>query len=274
MPYQPAAALALGLEEVAIALGYGALGSHLGVAFRQVDGKPVVMELAFHRRLRVEDYPGPPGLWSASVVPMPVVLARQVVSLLRNFAREFQRTGEPQPEYGVNLKMTSGSIGADAEYVPREGSDGHTCSTFVAEAFRAARVPLVDLSTWPQGDPKHKAWAEAVVCMLLVYAKAHPETQAFGHANTVRKSANSGRLLPEEVAAAGQLEIAQLPASHAAVAERANAVLAEMRAACVDFGGGDFAKCVEAYRKKLAAIEAKAGGQAGAQPAPQGGAAA
>lgn len=271
MPYQAASAVAFGLEEVAIALAPGVLGSHLGVAFRKEDGEAVVMDLGFHRLLRVEPYPGKPNQWSAAVVPLPAPLASQVVSLLRVFAEKFQRTGQPKPDYGINLKMTGGSIGPDGEYTPAKGSDGHTCSTFVAEAFRAARVQLVELSTWPETE-ENKAWGTAIVCMLYQYAKHKPQSQAFGHAKIVEKNNAGARLLPEEVAAAGQLPIAQLPSPHAALVAPAQAAHAQMRAVCVDEGPGMFAKCVDEYRKKLSAIQAKAAAasQAAAQqPAAQ-----
>ena len=267
MPYQAASELAFDLEEVAIALGPGVLGSHLGVAFHMESGEAVVVDLGFHRYLRVTPYPGEPLQWSAAVVPLPTTLASQVVSLLRVFVEKFQRTGFPKPDYGINLKMTCGSIGSNGEYTPSENSDGHTCSTFIAEAFRAARVPLVDLSTWPETE-ENKAWGEAIVCMLLRYAKERPESQAFGHAKLVEKNNYGARLLPEELAAAGQLPLTQLPAPHAALIVPSQVVHAEMHAVCKETGPGIFAKCVDAYRKKRAAIQANA--SAAAQPPVEG----
>src|SRR4051812_24975876 len=120
MPYRASTEVNLGLEEVALMLGPGVLGTHLGVAFRADEGAALVMHLAFHKLFRLEQYPTTAGDWSAAIVPLPPPLARQVVSLLRVYAEKFQRTGLPQPDYGINLKLSEGSIQPDGEYIPHE----------------------------------------------------------------------------------------------------------------------------------------------------------
>lgn len=259
MPYRAATEVDLGPDDVAIMLGPGVLGSHLGVAFRTEDGVATLMHLGFHKFFKVEPYPTDSRLWSAAVVPLPPELGVQVLSLLRVYAEKFLRTGQPRPDYGINLKLTEGSIGPDGEYMPPPGSDGHTCSTFIAEAFRAARVPLVKLATWVESE-ENRAWGEAVVCMLRVYASSRhgAGTKAGAQAKAVAKNNNGFRLLPEEVAAAGQLSIAQLPAEQATLTEPSKVALAEMQAVCSPLEPGDFRHCVDNYRKKLDALrEAK-----------------
>jgi len=269
MPYQAATAVNLGPEEVAIMLGPGMLGSHLGVAFRTEAGIAMLMHLGFHKFFLVEDYPTTPRAWSAAVVPLPPELNAQVLSLMRVYAETFLKTGEPRPNYGIALKLTEGSIQADGEYIPNEGSDGHTCSTFVAEAFRAARVPLVKLATWVERE-ENKAWGEAVVCMLNTYAKTSggADTKAGDQAKAVSKNNNGFRLLPEEVAAAGQLDIRQLPAAQAAVAESASIALADMQSVCDPSEPGPYKHCVDNYRKKIETLrQQKAAAEPGQAPA-------
>jgi hypothetical protein len=271
MPYRAATEVNLGADDVAIMLGYGVLGSHLGVAFRLEDGTPKLMHLGFHKLFIIEPYPTIPRLWSAAVVPLPPELGVQVLSLLRVYAEKFLKTGEPRPNYGIALKLTEGSIQADGEYVPKAGSDGHTCSTFVAEAFRAARVPLVKLATWMESE-ENKAWGEAVVCMLNVYAKSRhgARTKAVAQAKAVAKNNHGFRLLPEEVAAAGQLPISQLPAEQNVLSGPAEVALAEMQAVCDPREPRDYKHCVENYRKKVEGLRQR---KAAAQ-APKSGAAA
>lgn len=255
MPYQAATEVNLGSEDVAIMLGPGVLGSHLGVAFSTQEGIAKLMHLGFHKFFLVEDYPTEQRAWSAAVVPLPPELNAQVLSLLRVYAEKFIKTGEPKPNYGIALKLTEGSIQADGEYVPKDGSDGHTCSTFVAEAFRAARVQLVNLATWVESE-ENKAWGEAVVCMLNTYAKSRhgSGTKAGAQAKVVAKNNNGLRLLPEEVAAAGQLPIAQLPAPQTAVSGPARTAFAEMQAACDPSEPGDYKHCADHYRKRVAEL--------------------
>ena len=156
---------------------------------------------------------------------------------------------------------------SDIDFERRFGGIARLYGPSALAAFRAARVPLVDLSTWPETE-ENKAWGEAIVCMLLRYAKERPESQAFGHAKLVEKNNYGARLLPEELAAAGQLPLTQLPAPHAALIVPSQVVHAEMHAVCKETGPGIFAKCVDAYRKKRAAIQANA--SAAAQPPVEG----
>jgi hypothetical protein len=267
MPYLAAEQVQLGPEDVAVTLAYGALGCHLGVAFQVEDGTSMVLDLAFHRKLRVLPYPGPPGLWSAAIVAFPPTLASQVVSLLRNFIENFQTKGRPHPDYGLNMKLTVGTIQADGEYVVPEGSDGHTCATLVAEAFRAARVPLVDLLTWQEND-ESRAWGEAIVCMLKAYAKQKVGvgTQAIAQAKVVAKNNYGLRLLPEEVAAAAELPLDQRPAQQSALRQPAQVAVEQMRAVCTaPANRGPYQHCADQFHKKLTEIAVKKVSEVSAQ---------
>jgi hypothetical protein len=247
--------LDLGPDQIAILLGPGVLGSHVGVAFRTEEGAPIEMDLAFQRLMRVQSFPSRVGAWSAAIVPLPTPLDAMVVSMLRNFAEKFRIRGQHHPTYGIALKLTEGSITPEGLYAPPAGSEGHTCSTIVAEAFRAAHAPLVDLSTWTESD-EHKAWGEAVVCMLKVYAgtKRGSGTKAGAQAKLVAKNNSGHRLLPEEVAAAAQLPLDKRPASQPALVALAARAMDEMRPVCQEQDPGDYKHCVENYRKKVVAL--------------------
>ena len=257
MPFQAASSIAIGEDEVVITLGYGVLGTHLGVAIQGEDGVPVVMHLAFHRLFRKDAYPGQPGQWSAAIVPLPPVASASVVAILRALGDQFPGKGGSGPNYGINLKLSLGSIQEGGLYVPPEGSDGHTCATIVADTFRSARTPLVDLNTWRDSD-ENRIWGQAIECMLLAYAKKEPATQAYGQAKIVRANNEGFRLLPEEVAAASQLPLVQRPAAQAALAQLCQQAVAEMQQACTEPPeGGIFTKCVKQYEEALAQLVAK-----------------
>ncbi|MNL07000.1 hypothetical protein D3C87_1276580 [compost metagenome] len=266
MPFQAASNVAIGEDEVAIVLRYGVLGTHLGVAIQGEDGVPVVMHLAFHRLFRKEAYPGQPGEWSAAIVPLPPVASASVVAILRGLGDQFAGKGGGGPNYGINLKLSLGSIQQDGLYVPPNGSDGHTCATIVADTFRSARAPLVDLETWLDSD-ENRIWGKAIECMLLAYAKDKPVTQAYGQAKIVKANNQGFRLLPEEVAAASQLPVAQRPAAQAALAQLCTQAVAEMQQACAGpLDAGIFTKCVKQYEQELVQLAAKRKAAAAAEP--------
>lgn len=265
MPYLAASNVAIGPDDVAITLGYGALGTHLGIAFQDDDRKPVIIDLAFHRIFRETPYPGHVGQWSAAIVPLPPFASASLVAILRAMRDQFAGKHGAGPNYGINLKLGQGAIGEDKRYVPPPGSDGHTCATIIAEAFRAARLPLVDLDTW-QPSEENVIWGNAIACMLRAYAKVRPESQAFGQVKAVQANNQGFRLLPEEVAAAGQLPAPQRPAPQGALANGARQAAAQMRAACVPpEDPGIFEKCAKEYETKLAKLEANRKAAADAQ---------
>jgi hypothetical protein len=257
MLFQAASDVAIGEDEVVITLGYGVLGTHLGIAIQGDDGHAVVMHLAFHRLFRKDAYPGQPGQWSAAIVALPPVASASVVAILRALGDQFPGKGGDGPNYGINLKLSMGSIQEGGLYVPPKGSDGHTCATIVADVFRSARTPLVDLSTWLDSD-ENQIWGQAIECMLLAYAKEKPATQAYGQAKIVKTNNEGFRLLPEEVAAASQLPLLQRPAAQAALSELYQQTVAEMQQACTQPQDAEiFVKCVKQYKDKLAGLAAK-----------------
>lgn len=257
MPLQAASTVAIGPEDVAITLSHGALGAHLGVAFRMEDGSAVIVDLAFHRLFRRQPYPGPAGMWSAAIVPFPPVASSAIVSILRLMAEKLPGKGAAGLNYGVNLKLSVGTVQPDGTHVPREGSDGHTCATIIAEAFRAARVPLVKAEEWVEAE-EHVIWGEAIECMLLAWAKVNPSSQAFAQAKVVKNNNKGFRLLPEEVAAAAQLPIGERPAAQADLVKLAPASLKEMSTVCVaPEPDNRFAACAKRFYERTAALAAK-----------------
>ena len=183
--------LQLQREQVAIALRDGHFGSHVGVAFHSQGDGPKLMHLAWHRQLRVDNYPPQDGCWIAAVIDFPPARSKQIVGIARHVAKLL-----PEISYGTNFIASRGSFSESGEYKPPANSKGLTCATFVHELFAGIFLPLVDLSTW-QSLPQNYNWANAV-CDLLAQTGADKE-----HVDRVRGDINGLRLRPSELAAAG-----------------------------------------------------------------------
>lgn len=255
MLYEGAASVAVGSEEVAITITYGLLGYHLGIAFGNgPDKAPQLVHLAFHRFLKVIDYPG--ENWAAKVIPLPPDLSPQVVALLHGLCTTHVSANRKALNYGINVLCNLGSFGADGEYNPPANSDGHTCSSFVADIFESMQVPLVDLNTWVS-NAENEIWKDAVVCLLRAWAKMKhgTGTEAVAQSKSVAKVNEPLRLTPEEVAGAGSLPLAQRPASQTVVTPLAAQILAELPNVCKPPPPDKpFEHCVNRYNDSMSAL--------------------
>ncbi len=232
MLYEGAASVAVGPEDVAITITYGMFGYHLGIAFGNgPDKAPRLVHLAFHRHLKVGDYPG--ENWAARVVSLPVDLSSQIVALLHGLSSTHFVVNQKSVNYGLNLLCNVGTFKTDGEYNPPADSDGHTCSSFIADIFESLQVPLVDLSTWTT-NPENEAWKNAVVCALRAWAKSKHGTgsEAIAQSKEVVKLNEPLRLTPEEVAGAGSLSLTERPASQVSVTPVAKRIVAELPEVC------------------------------------------
>jgi hypothetical protein len=245
----------LGKEQVAIAIQPGLLGSHIGAAFWTTDGRPAVVHLAFHKILAVVSLPTEPNRWLVCPVPIPELRASQLVANFRALlAMHPYVPGRPHVlDYGISLFAGRGAIRPDGAYSPPPGFDGFTCATFVAEMFRMGNVGLVNLTTW-QANDRNRIWGRAIVCMLNAWPAATAE-----HIAKVESSNSGFRLLPEELAAAGE-NYAGRPLVQAAVAERAKSIYAEVKDRCqaLPRHEGPMAPCIDNYLAEVNVFDSAA----------------
>lgn len=253
MPYKPAADVSIDGDQIAIAITHGTFGSHLGVAIRDEDGSAKLLHLAWHRMLRQDNYPQPN--WAASIANVPAAGMELVTPVIRSMLGNFKDI-QGKVCYGVNLYAGQGAIRADGSYLAGSESDGHTCSSFVAEIFNGAGLPLIDLHSWDPTD-ENKAWGEAVACCLDQWGK-HANIQDMPeHVAAVRANNKGLRVLPEEVAAAAiEPQAGKKPAQQKDLQTPAARVLKEMQSVC-EAGPQSplFSGCVKAYQSALLKIK-------------------
>ncbi|WP_371763812.1 hypothetical protein [Massilia sp.] len=251
--YQAATDVELAENQIAIAISDGGFGSHLGIAYRLGDDKPVILHLAFHKRLAQVAYPSVDP-WLVYVMALHPLLADQLVGILDAMSSRYQGGTNGGIEYGINLYDSLRSISFDAEYRPFGESDGLTCASFVAAIFEAMQIPLVDITTW-EIDALNKVWGEAVICFLRAFG-ADEE-----HIDTVQKNNNGLRLRPDEVAGAAIGFVPGKPKTYQDVQPSARGIIARVREFCgpADRGhdGNPYARCQKTYYQAIDDIVAQ-----------------
>ncbi|WP_442510546.1 hypothetical protein SH528x_002171 [Novipirellula sp. SH528] len=181
------------IEHAAIAIGIPDLERphqlHAGVVFRKSSDSIKLLHLRFHQDLAEEEVAN-----SYFIIECDFIEERlQAVSALcRRIARRYLGGGI---SYGFT-PPNDVFDGITGELLLDPTDTGLTCATFVLAVFQAARLPLVDLETWPPADELDRRWQRWVVEML----RRHTDDDA--HANAVMSDVGAGRIRPEHVAAA------------------------------------------------------------------------
>jgi hypothetical protein len=201
MAFSPIEGLALHVDKILVALGHGAFGSHLGVAFHRGGGNaPSLMHLRWHKQLTVELVSNNlPQCWVACELALPQLASKQMVGILRAIANRLPEIG-----YGPNYLSARGAFDSAGNYIAPVGSRGLTCSTFVVEIFRPHGILLINDVTWPETE-ENKQWAHAVCALLHRYGAGDE------HLAAVRSDISGIRIKPEEVAGASAQPIANRP---------------------------------------------------------------
>ena len=248
MTFQCASVVSVGREEVAIAVSRGLLGSHLGIVYTSKDEQKL-LHLAFHKLLLNDDFPPPPGTWAVKVIELPTIASSQLVALLIAIAPN--KSGVP---YGINFIAGMGAIDAYGEYAPQPGSDGYTCSSFIAELLRMIGFPLIRLDSLTSNEA-NVLWGNAVVCLLKAFGASAE------HVTLVERNNAGRRLRPEEVAAACELPVSQRPTTQLMIKDRAPVLLQEVFAICppIPAAPPNFQLCVDAYAKGMAELASSSG---------------
>ncbi len=224
MSYQLSSAVHVGEDQIFIGITHGILGAHLGVAYQDSSGTPKLLHLAFHKNLILESYPK--NNWLVCQLPVDEDAGAQIVALLNASAKLYSNHLSPFGfDYGINLFAGQGCIAPDGRYEPKDGCDGYTCSTFVAEIFKSFGFDLVDLNSWPR-KWANKVWGAAVICLLKA------DGASSEHIAAVERNNLGLRLKPEEVAAAAEAFQVGFPSAYGDVSERSQEIMAQLINTC------------------------------------------
>lgn len=237
MDFAKASAISIAKDQVAITVGRGLFGSHLGVAFNSASEGCKVLHLRFHKDLQTDSFPTDDYCWICCVVDLPSRASAQLVGMLRGLAKK-----RPNIGYGINLIAGKGAFGSTGSYKAPKGSDGFTCSTMVAELFRQAGLPLIDEGSW-QPEELNLAWGRAVCCLLETLHPAESD-----HIAAVKRNNVGLRVRPEEVAAAAAMPYTARPVSFSTAKTKAPTVFSCLEAACFPTAvPAHLAHCVAIY---------------------------
>ncbi|WP_124590315.1 hypothetical protein [Burkholderia cepacia] len=250
MAYALATEVAIGPEELGVAIKHGSLGSHLGIVYNDENDVARILHLGWHKLLLVDGYPQ--SDWLASTINLPAIASSQAVALIQGMAELYGNKREPEGlDYGINLFAGQGSIDSNGRYAPGADCDGFTCASIIAEILHKVGFPLVDLPTWPAA-PKNEAWARAIVCMLRATGTSAE------HVEKVEANITGLRLRPEEVAAAAELPPEERPVGHEVIQDRADQIIAQIEELCgpAPEPNSRIRRCVITYREELALLEA------------------
>lgn len=224
MSYQLSNTVQIVEDQVFVGITQGLFGAHLGVAYQDSSGIPRLLHLAFHKRLQLDLYPE--SNWLVSRFPVDEDAGAQIVALLNASAKLYSNQKSPSGfDYGINLFAGQGCIAADGSYEPKDGCDGYTCSSFVAEIFRSFGFDLVDLNSWPK-KWANKIWGNAVICLLRA------DNASIEHISAVERNNLGLRLRPEEVAAAAEVFKVGTLSTYCDISVKSHEIMSEVLARC------------------------------------------
>ena len=200
MSFECAAEAQLGSDDVALVVHRGDIGRHIGFAVFTQKGKHEFLHLAFHKDVRIENYP-PERCSIVGKLPFDWVALFSLKKALWNIGKKAQqKSAAVSIPFGVSIDTKKGSFNREGAYktplnANRKPADGLTCATFVTEICRGVGLPLVKDGDWTV-RPGDATWIDEI-CRLLAKVKAEPD-----HIAHVRASFTGARIRPEEVAGA------------------------------------------------------------------------
>lgn len=206
-------------EQIAVAISHGGFGSHAGIIFRNANKETCVLHLAWHQKLKSEQFPGSQMCWVAVVPNLPKSTTKALIGNLRKIAKR-----NPLISYGVKVLEAFGSFSQNGDYKPVKNGNGLTCATFVTEIFRALGISILDEKTWPEGQ--NPAWI-IEIADALQHAGADQ-----GHVDSVRACPNARRILPAEVVAGVDRSYKDWPSKHEIISPLAPIVTNELAQLC------------------------------------------
>jgi hypothetical protein len=186
-------------------------GLHIGVLYRVTENETVrLLHLAWHHRLRSDELKPEYVLWIRPAIDDDRAMA--VASLCRRIWKQNQRNQVP---YGFshpnNFFDTSGDL------IKGPAKVGLTCSSFVLAVFEVARVPLADLTTWPQPTEEDISRQREQLEMLAKDLTIDRE-----HIEATKAEIGNTRYHPLEVAGAGTAD--DLPTTYSYASKMADEI--------------------------------------------------
>lgn len=206
--------------EITVALSCSEFGEgHLGLAFFDVKGDPMLLHMAWHHIVLFEKIESQKHCWVGAKLDLEIDAVEQLAIFFESVINNFPALSSLVC-YGTDFKASKGSFSHEGEYNCPQGSIGLTCASFVLEILRAGQLVLVDIETWRPSEANDK-WIERVASSL----------ESRGHHNqaaAVRSRANGCRLRPVELAGAATSAVTSMPLTFEAtlpLAEKAHASL-------------------------------------------------
>lgn len=200
MAFECSADAKLQPDDVALVLHRGDIGRHIGFAVFTLKGTHQFLHLAWHKQVRLGDFP-PEKCSIVGRLPFDRVGLMSLKKALWNIGKKVSnKAAAIEIPYGVNIDPIKGSFKKDGTYHPPAGKDGLTCATFVSELCRGVGLPLLSEGSWT-ARAEDADWIEQI-CVMLVDPRSGADEEHIAH---VRASFDGIRIRPEEVAAAAVL---------------------------------------------------------------------
>lgn len=191
--------------------------THAGIAHRSA-GRLEVLHLASHEFLCNE---ADDGSW---IFAIPRLQYEEDGEYLAGFCRRIHRSnGRGNIPYSFEWQADASFDRDSGRFVAPIGTEGLTCSTFVATVFRAAGRPLLVLDSWPadatREDIEAREWG-------LRMWRASGRASLAAQAGAIEPSILARRVNPEQVA--GACLQRRLPARYRQCCANAAVVLARL----------------------------------------------
>jgi hypothetical protein len=186
-------------------------GIHIGVLHRVTENETVrLLHLAWHHHLCSDELKPEYVLWIRPGIDDDRATA--VASLCRRIWKQNQRNQVP---YGFsqpnNFFDTSGDL------IKGPAKVGLTCASFVLAVFEVARVPLADLTTWPQPTEEDISKQREQLEILRQDSAVDRE-----HLMATEAEIGNSRYRPLDVAGAGTAD--DLPATYSYASKMADMI--------------------------------------------------
>lgn len=203
------------VEIVAVVVSRTVHGNlHAGIAHRETDGTISVLHLAWDCDLRRD-----PGCQDIDAFALPFFVVPEIASeeadLVATMCRRIYATSANNSiSYCVGTYPQSDAYFKDGVFTSTDPRIGLNCSAFVVRVFEDAKVPLVDMASWPsRPDRDLPNQRKLIAVMEMILAKGLPTTLTQGKIDFNKAQLGKMcRVAPEEVAGACLEPGASLPA--------------------------------------------------------------
>jgi hypothetical protein len=205
------------VSHVGIALkAYQNPQNHTAILYKNGLDEPLFLHLSEHRGLRNHE-PKDDYIW----LQLGDDFQDYDKEYLKSFIVDVARVNpETSGQYGldVNTKCLNPITGKFVDSY--KDKIGLTCATFVLEVFSARGLDLVDWDSWPEDIPENINW-QRTAALPHIFNEHRLGRAPFDFYNAQYNNIGNKRFLPQEVAAATQVEI---PAKKHQIEEKAQKI--------------------------------------------------